>query len=87
MDNSEFLNLFWGLNSKSNDQQIVDSAERIINLVESKQKFEKQVKNINTEKYKLYISLCQNPCEDFLYTMRRLVFIINLGGGYSLNRP
>ena len=73
MDNSEFLNLFWGLNNKSSDQQILQSAESIINLVESKQKFEKQEKNISTEKYKLYLSICKNPSEDFLYTMRRLV--------------
>ncbi len=73
MDSSEFLNFFWGLNNKNTDEHLVHSAESIINLVESKQKFENQGKSFNTEKYKLYLSLCPNPSEDLLYTTKRLV--------------
>jgi|LauGreDrversion4_2_1035121.scaffolds.fasta_scaffold2744661_1 hypothetical protein len=74
MDNSEFLNLFWGLTNQNTDEQLVQSAESIVNLVESKQKLEKHEKKINNEKYKLYISIYPNASEDLLYTIKRLVF-------------
>ena len=73
MDNSEFLNFFWGLTNEHTNEQIVQSAEGIINLVESKQKFENQGKKVNNDKYRIYLNICPNPSEDFLYTAKRLV--------------
>jgi len=73
MDNSQFLSFFWGLSDEHSDEQILQSAESIVNLVESKQKFEKSAKGIDKEKYKLYLNACENPTEDLLYTLKRLV--------------
>jgi hypothetical protein len=77
MDSSEFLNLFWSLTNQNTDEQVVQSAESIINLVESKQKLEKNEKKINNEKYKLYLYIYPNPTEDLLYTIKRLVIYKN----------
>jgi len=73
MDNNQFSSLFWGLTDDKTNEQILMSAESIVNLVESKQKFENEGKDFNKEKYKLYLRLCSNATEDILYTMRRLV--------------
>ncbi len=76
MDNSQFSSFFWGLSDKHNNEQILNSAESIVNLVDTKQKFENsQGKEYSREKYKLYLNICSNPTEDMLYTMRRLVRI------------
>ncbi len=78
MDNSEFLNFFWGLTNENTNEQIVKSAEAIINLVESKQKFENKGPIYNTEKYRLYLNICPHPAEDLLYTAKRLVNFFNV---------
>ncbi len=75
MDSSQFLSYFWGLSKENSNEQIIKSAESIVNLVEYEQKFgnkekEKPASNI---KYKLYLNICENPTEDLLYTMKRLV--------------
>jgi hypothetical protein len=74
MDNSQFLSYFWDLSDDKSKEQIVNAAESIVNLVESKQKLEK-AKEFNKDKYKLYLNICENPTEDILYTTKRLVQI------------
>lgn len=75
MDNSQFLSYFWDLSDDKSKEQIVNAAESIVNLVESKQKLEK-AKEFNKDKYKLYLNICENPTEDILYTAKRLVNFI-----------
>ena len=73
MDNSQFLSFFWGLSDEHSNEQILQSAESLVNLVESKQKFEKSARNLDKDKFKLYLNVCENPTEDLLYTLKRLV--------------
>lgn len=79
MDNSEFLSFFWGLSDENTNEQILQSAESIVNTVESKLKFENVRKEADRVKYKLYLNLSSQPSEDMLYTMKRLVYsLINI---------
>jgi hypothetical protein len=73
MDNSEFLSYFWDLQDNNPKEKTAQAAESIVHLVEAKQKFEKASKSLDTVKYKLYLNICENPSEDLLYTLRRLV--------------
>jgi hypothetical protein len=73
MDSNEFSSFFWGLSDEHSNDQIMHSAESIVNLVETKQKFENEGRDFSKEKYKLYLNLCLHPTEDILYSMRRLV--------------
>ena len=75
MDNSQFSSFFWGLSDENTNEHILNSAESIVNLVDTKQKFENEGKDFSKEKYKLYLHLCSNATEDILYTMKRLVRI------------
>jgi hypothetical protein len=75
MDNNEFLSYFWDLQENTPKDKTITSAENIVNLVEAKQKFEKSSKEVDQDKYKLYLNICENPSEDLLYTLRRLVNI------------
>ncbi len=73
MDNSEFLSYFWGLSDENSNENILKSAESIINLVEAKQKFENNSEEADRIKYKEYLNICENPSCDLLYTIKRLV--------------
>ncbi len=75
MDSSQFLSYFWGLSNDHSNEEIIKSAESIVNLVEYEQKINKKEKETPTSsiKYKIYLNICENPTEDLLYTMKRLV--------------
>jgi hypothetical protein len=73
MDNNEFLSHFWELQDKVPKEKMASAAESIVQLVEAKQKFEKTTGGVDNVKYKLYLNVCENPSEDLLYTLRRLV--------------
>ncbi len=75
MDSNQFLSYFWGLSNENTDAQILKSAESIVNLVEYEQKIGSKEKEspVSNIKYKLYLNICENPTEDLLYTMKRLV--------------
>jgi hypothetical protein len=73
MDNSEFLDFFWGLSDNNANEKILHSAESIVNMIEMKQKFEKKT-DFDKGKYKFYLKISENPGEDLLYTIKRLVF-------------
>ena len=68
MDNSNFLSYFTGLAETNSNEVILENAKNIINLVELTS--DKEIKN---EKYKDYLKIAQNPSEDLLYTVRRLI--------------
>lgn len=75
MDSSQFLSYFWNLSNEHTNDQIIKSAESIVNLVEYEQKISQKDKEVSPSnlKYKLYLNICENPTEDLLYTMKRLV--------------
>ena len=74
MDNNEFLSFFWNLSDEHSNEIISSAAEGIANSVESKQKFGKDPnKEINSEKYKNYLNICESPSEDILYAFHRIV--------------
>ena len=73
MDNQEFTQHFWNLSSKNTSEVIISSAEYIVEQLESKQKFSKIQEIKNKQKYKSYLNIFQNPSEDLLYTLQRLV--------------
>lgn len=78
MDSSQFLSYFWGLSNENTNEQIIKSAESIVSLVEYEQKIggkEKEIQCTNT-KFRLYFNICENPTEDLLYTLKRLVIIL-----------
>jgi hypothetical protein len=76
MDNNEFLSHFWELQENVPKERMATAAESIVQLVETKQKFEKSSKPIDNVKFKLYLTICEDPSEDLLYTLRRLVNLI-----------
>jgi hypothetical protein len=88
MDNSEFLSYFWDLQDNVAKEKTVEAAESIVRLVEAKQKFERDnTKPIDSIKYKLYLNIAENPSEDLLYTLRRLVnYFITIDRWYTINR-
>lgn len=73
MDNSDFLSHFNKLSDDNSNDTILQSASMIINILESKLKFEKDHKHPDPLKYKLYLKVSQTPNEDILYTLKRLV--------------
>ena len=73
MDNQEFTQHFWNLSEKNTTDVIINSAEFIVEQLESKQKFSKIQEIKNKQKYKAYLTIFQNPSEDLLYTLNRLV--------------
>jgi hypothetical protein len=73
MDNQEFTQHFWNLSDKNTSEVIINSAEYIVEQLESKQKFSKIQEIKNKQKYKSYLNIFQNPSEDLLYSLNRLV--------------
>ena len=73
MDNQEFTQHFWNLSDKNTSETIISSAEYIVEQLESKQKFSKNPEIKNKQKFKSYLNIFQNPSEDLLYTLSRLV--------------
>lgn len=88
MDNSEFLSFFWKLSDSNKSEDMTQAAESIVNLIDAKQKFEMSSKNgYSKDKYKIYSNISENPSEDLLYTLRRLVFyLLILDWWYWFNR-
>jgi hypothetical protein len=75
MDSNQFLNYFNDLFDHNSNDTIIKAAEGIVSLVELGQKISKRENTgiSSNLKYKLYLNICENPSEDILYTMRRLV--------------
>ena len=73
MDNQEFTQHFWNLSDKNTSEVIINSAEFIVEQLESKQKFSKIQEIKNKQKYKSLLNVFQNPSEDLLYSLNRLV--------------
>lgn len=74
MDDKEFLSYFWNLSENSaQKEKILEFAEKIVNSVVAKQKFDKHDAPINKDKYSQYLKVYINPCEDLLYLIKRLV--------------
>ena len=76
MDNQEFTQQFWNLSDKNSSEVIINSAEYIVEQLESKQKFSKNPEIKNKQKYKSYLNIFHNPSEDLLYSLNRLVNLI-----------
>lgn len=73
MDSNEFTQNFWSLSEKNPAEVIVKSAESIVELLESKQKFSKNHEIKNRQKFRNYLHIFQNASEDLVYTLSRLV--------------
>ena len=78
MDSNEFTQNFWNLSEKNPSELIVKSAESIVEILETKQKFSKTHEIKNKQKFKLFLNIIQNSSEDLVYTLSRLVKILNL---------
>ena len=66
MKNPEFLSYFNGLNKSNQKETILSNANNIVSSI-------KIDSNLNSEKYKSYLKIFSNPCDDLLYTIRRLI--------------
>ena len=66
MKNPEFLSYFNGLNKSNQKETILSNANNIVSSI-------KIDSNLNSEKYKSYLKIFSNPCDDLLYTVRRLI--------------
>ena len=69
MDNSEFLSYFSNLTENNSQEQILKNANNIINTIT----FSSSTPITKVEKYKDYLKVTENPSEDLLYTLRRLI--------------
>ena len=69
MDNSEFLSYFSNLTENNSQEQILKNANNIINTIT----FLSSTPITKVEKYKDYLKVTENPSEDLLYTLRRLI--------------
>jgi hypothetical protein len=78
MDNQEFTQHFWNLSEKNSSEVIINSAEFIVEQLESKQKFSKIQEIKNKQKFKSYLNIFQNPSEDLLYSLNRLVISLEI---------
>jgi len=75
MDSNEFTQHFWNLSEKNPADIIVKSAESIVELLENKQKNSKHHEIKNKQKFRLFLNIFQNPSEDLVYTLSRLVIL------------
>ncbi|MCQ2816784.1 MAG: hypothetical protein MJ252_05910, partial [archaeon] len=81
MDNANFLSYFKNITEPNSKETILKNATDLVNSINLHS--DKKISSL--EKYNLYLKICKDPSEDFLYTLRRLIGGIS-GSGLEMRK-